>query len=153
MDPVILIGASTSIISVGLVLAASLIIWRRVKSLEGEIREISQRQKEVKEIENKVLAKDPSYTEFEKTVSDLAERLFSLAKSAYEMEEVTTYQEMIDRLDDLETQDETPEELIGFFEKVDGLKYSEKGLKEAQKALIRQSAYNLIRKVEPSPEE
>jgi vacuolar-type H+-ATPase subunit I/STV1 len=151
-DPVIIIGAATGFLSALLVLSASLIIWKRSRKLEEEIDNISQRQKQIREIENHILAEDPSPQEFEKTVSDLAERLFSIAKSKYGMDDVTTYQEMVDELDSLDEDKRVSSELGKFFEKVENLKYSEEGLSEAEKALIRQSAYNLIRKVEPNLE-
>lgn len=151
-DPIVIIGAATGGLSALLVLSASVLIWKRAKDLEDRVDLLSKKQNEIRKVESKILAEDPSYEEFEKTVSDIAERLFSITKSRYEMKDVTTYQEIIEKLDRIEDEEDYTDDLRDFFQKIENMKYSEEGLSQAEKALIRQSAYNLIRKVEPDLE-
>lgn len=151
-DPVVIVGAATGIVSAVLVVSASVILWRRTKDLEEQVEKLSRRQKRVREVENKVLAKNPSYDEFEEIISDLAERLFSIAKSKYGLEGVTTYEEIEEDLQEVGEERKLADDMIDFFQKIQDMKYSEEDLSEAEKALIRQSAYNLIRRVEPGQE-
>lgn len=127
------------------------VLYRKQKVLESDLSELAEHQKELINIEERVMEKDPEYEDFEETISNLSERLFSLIKAKYKLEGVTTYDEMVEELEETDRGDEdTREDLIRFFKYIEELEYDDEDLSEADKAMIRQSAFNLLRKAGPS---
>lgn len=139
---------------VALSLTVFFVLYRKIGSLKSDLNDIAKHQRELMNIEERVMEKDPEYEDFEETVSNLSERLFSLIKSKYDLEGVTTYEEMIEELDGTDQgDDDTREDLIKFFNYIEDLEYGTGELSEEDKAMIRQSAFNLLRKAGPSLEE
>ncbi len=130
------------------------ILYRKIGSLKSDLNDLANHQRELMNIEERVMEKDPDYEDFEETVSNLSERLFSLIKSKYNLEGVTTYEEMIGELEETDQgDDDTREDLIRFFNHIEDIEYGTDELSEEDKAMIRQSAFNLLRKAGPSLEE
>lgn len=134
----------------GFILVLTLILFHlgreKIRRLEDVTEELSENQAELIQIEEHVLKKDPDYEDFERTISELSEKLFNLIRDRYGFEDVTTYKEMIDSLEDLESEDPIVEDIITFFEYLEEIEYSEEEIDEKDKALVRQAAFRLLRK-------
>jgi DNA mismatch repair ATPase MutS len=145
------IGVSAAVIAVISVIG-NLILWRKASSMSSELERISEQTGNLMQMEKYVLEKEPDYEDFERTISNLSERLFALVKDRYETE-ATTYEEMIDELEDMSDGDEIVDDLVSFFEYMEEMEYSDTELSEKDKALIRQAAFRLLRRAGPALEE
>ncbi|MFT4892542.1 MAG: hypothetical protein ACI8Z7_000322 [Candidatus Nanohaloarchaea archaeon] len=123
---------------------------RKINSMKEEMDENSRKLDEVLEFEERVFDEEQNFEEFEQDLSDLSERLFHLIKDKYDLE-VTNYDEAIDKIDQMEVEDEDRKEALEkLFEYVTDLEYSEEEPSEEQKAMIRQAAFKLIRTTAPA---
>jgi hypothetical protein len=148
MQQGLLAAASLGVSGFTLVIALTLfhLARKRMVELESNLAELSSRQKELLEVEEAVMEKHPDYEEFERTVSNLSERLFQLVRAKYDLGEITTYEEMIQALQEMDVEDEVVDDLINFFEYLEKIEYSDEELDEADRAMIRQAAFRLLRK-------
>lgn len=146
MASILVVAASLlSLIAVILAAAALFLAKNRLASKQ-QIKQLRRDFEQVKTVEDEVLEEGVSYEEFEKDIDDLAERLFHLVRSKYDFE-AKTYQETIDKLEEMNVEDEkTKQSLIDFFNYLIELDYAEGGLSAEDRAVLRQAAYNLIRK-------
>ncbi|MFB6099738.1 MAG: hypothetical protein ABEK16_00560 [Candidatus Nanohalobium sp.] len=154
MQPEVLAAAGLGVSGFTLIITLTLfhLARKRMVELESDLAELSRRQKELLEVEEAVMERHPSYEDFEKTVSNLSERLFQLVREKYELGEITTYEEMIQVLQEMDSEDEVVDDLINFFEYLEKIEYSEEELDEADRAMIRQAAFRLLRKAGSSLE-
>jgi hypothetical protein len=140
----------TSIGIAGFTLIVSLTLFhlarKRMVELESDLADMSERQKKLMQIEKGVMEKNPDYAHFEQTVSNLSERVFQLVKDKYSMTGVTTYEEIIDELDETENEDAIIDDLKEFFRYLEKIEYSDEELEPGDKAIIRQSAFRLLRR-------
>lgn len=126
---------------------------RNYSELRQRVDEIDQKLDQIEVLENRVFSEAADSEEFEKSISDLSERLFHLIKDKYDLESVTTYKEMSEELDKLETDDEdTKEHLQELFDYLIKLEYADRELSNQEKAVVRQLAYSLIRTAGPDLE-
>lgn len=143
------LGISTA--SLLAVLTSYLVIRRKLEQKSEQVDQIEQKIEEIQLVENKVFGDSSDPEKFEENISQLAERLFELIKSKYQLEDVTTYQEMIDKLKSMDEGDEeTREDLINLFQYFVELEYSEEELSQEEKAIVRQAAFSLIRRAGPN---
>ncbi len=119
---------------------------KRMVELESDLAKVAERQKKLMQIEKGVMEKNPDYEDFEKTMRNLSERLFQLVKEKYSLSGATTYEEIIESLQEMEEEGEIVEDLIDFFKYLEKIEYAEEELKPEDKAIIRQSAFNLLRR-------
>ena len=142
-----LVGAA-SFISLGLSVLGA---WK-FSRLKRRMDELSQKTGNLMEIEETVMAKNTNYEDFERTISNLSEKLFALVKKEYGIE-ATTYEEMIEELEELESDEKIVDDLEKFFKYIEQLEYSDRELTEKDKALVRQAAFRLLRRSGTSLEE
>lgn len=124
-------------------------LYMRVSGVEEEVDELEE---DVKGLEIETRAFEDSGIEdeedlFEENIRDLAERLFALLKTKHDVEEVTTYREMTDVLEDMDADDsELKEELLNFYESAIRLEYSDEDLSESERERMKQTAVDLIKR-------
>lgn len=151
VEPELLAAAGLGTAGFTLIISLTLfhLARKRMVELESNLAEVAERQKELLEIEQHVMSKHPDYEDFEKTVSNLSERLFSLVRSRYDFEGVTTYEEMVDALYEMDSDDDIVNDLINFFRYLEQMEYTENDMDEADRAMIRQAAFRLLRRAGP----
>lgn len=143
------IPMTASLLAIVLAAIVFYIMKRNISRVEEEVDELEQDVKSL-EIENRAF--DPKGTEdeedlFEKNVRDLAERLFALLKTKHGVEDVTTYREMADQLEEMDAEDaELKDELLDFYESAIRLEYSDEELSEDEKERMKQTAVDLIKR-------
>jgi hypothetical protein len=140
-------------ISVGAVISAGAVYVlhrRKISRLEEETDNNSRKIEEILEFEERVFDSESEFEEFEDDLSDLSERLFHLIKNKYNLE-ATTYDEAIEKIDNMDVEDEDRKEALEkLFKYVTELEYSDEEPSEEQKAVIRQAAFKLIRTTAPA---
>lgn len=148
--------ASAAVIFSGAISIMALLISMKVvrdtRRIRRNVEKLSNRQSQLMEVEKHVLEKNPDYEDFEQTIANLSEKLFTLVKDRYGFE-ATTYEEMIEELEDLKSDDEIVDDLESFFKYLEEMEYSDRELEEEDKALIRQAAFRLLRRAGPALEE
>lgn len=148
METVLALG--TSVVSLSIATWSYYYAYRSKQEMKSKVSVLESSLEEVKYVENEVFEKSADEEEFKKNISDISERLFNLIKDKYDLEEVTTYQEMNDALENLDVEDdETKQSLQKLFKYFVKIEYSEEELTEEEKAIVRQAAFSLIRTVGP----
>lgn len=150
MDTEVILGlvGAASFISLGLSILGA---WK-FSRLKERMDELSEKTGNLMEIEETVMAKNTNYEDFERTISNLSEKLFALVKKEYGIE-ATTYEEMIEELEELDSDKKLVDDLEKFFRYIEQLEYSDRELTEKDKALVRQAAFRLLRRSGTSLEE
>jgi uncharacterized tellurite resistance protein B-like protein len=148
MVPQVLEIASIGIAGFTLIVSLTLfhLARKRMVELESDLADIAERQKKLMQIEKGVMEKNPDYENFEKTVTNLSERLFQLVKEKYGFGGVTTYEEIIEALEELDQDEDIIDDLEEFFRYLEKIEYSDEDLDPEDKAIIRQSAFRLLRR-------
>ncbi|MFT4867790.1 MAG: hypothetical protein ACI9LV_000394 [Candidatus Nanohaloarchaea archaeon] len=148
-----LVDYASLALSAGAVISAGTVYIlhrRKLNGIKEELDQNSRRIDEILEFEERVFDEETDFEEFEDDLSDLSERLFHLLKDKYDLE-VTTYDEAIDKIEEMEVEDEDRKEALkSLFEYVTEIDYGDKEISEEQKALIRQAAFKLIRTTGPA---
>lgn len=141
------------VIASALAIVLTLIVFYILNSNMSEVEEeVDELEQDVKSLEIENRAFDPSGEEdedelFEKNIRDLAERLFALLKKKHGVEDVTTYQEMVDQLEKMDVDDkELKQELLEFYRSAIRLEYSDEELQEDEKKRMKQTAVDLIKR-------
>lgn len=140
----------------GAALASSVYFYRQLgEKVEDISQEVNDLERDIKslQIESEAFGEEEITEEmdkdelFEKNVRKLAERLFALLKTKHGVDDVTTYKEMQDVLQDMDSEDqELKEELMDFYETAIRLEYSNEELSEAEREKMKQTAVDLIKK-------
>lgn len=126
---------------------------RNYREMNERVDGLNHKLNQIEVLENRVFSEAAESEEFEKSISELSERLFHLIKRKYDLESVTTYKEMSEALEDLETNDDkTKEHLQELFDYLMKLEYADRDLSNQEKAVVRQLAYSLIRTAGPDLE-
>ncbi len=140
-----LVFALSAMAAVGMVIYFS---KDRIENLEERVHEIESEVNEL-EVQNMLSSggSDEDEKVFEDNMEDLAEDLFKLLKQKHDFEDITTMTELLEKLRNLEVEDEELlEELISFFETVIKTKYSNESLDSEERKEIKEAAKDLIRR-------
>lgn len=143
------------VLSTGAVIGTGLVYYKfneNYEKLQGQVDNLAEDVNSL-EIETRAFRESPGEQEdseenlFQKNVRELAEKLFKLLKSKHQMQEVTTYSEMTDRIEEMDaTDDILKEELLEFYESAIRLEYSDEELSEQEKEKMKETAVNLIKR-------
>jgi hypothetical protein len=145
----------TLFLSIAAVGGISYVYYRFNKQFSELSDEMSDMQRDVEslQIESEAFGQDLDQESldkdelFEENVRNLAEKLFALLKTKHGMEDVTTYREMEDVIEDMDTDDEKlKEELMNFYESAIRLEYSDEELDEQERERMKQTAVDLIKR-------
>lgn len=118
------------------------------KDISDLKRDINSMQIESKAFGDEEIDEDMDQDElFEENVRKLAERLFVLLKTKHDMDDVTTYREMEEVVQDMDTEDEQlKEELMKFYDSAIRLEYSDEELSDEERERMKQTAIDLIKR-------
>jgi len=147
------------VLSSAAVASAGIIYYKLNKDLSEVMAEVKELRTDVNglEIENRAFNESASEDEedmFEKNVRDLAEKLFALLKTKHGVDDVTTYREMTDIIEEMDADDDQlKNELLSFYEAAIRLEYSDDELSKEEKERMKQTAIDLIKKTGQSLEE
>lgn len=137
---------------------AGIIYYKLNRDLSEVMDDVKELRTDVNglEIENRAFNDSTAEDEedmFEKNVRDLAEKLFALLKTKHGVDDVTTYREMTDIIEEMDADDDQlKEELLNFYEAAIRLEYSDDELSEEEKERMKQTAIDLIKKTGQSLE-
>lgn len=132
-----------------------------LKEISYQRRKIDEQISSLKEDVNDLKVTDQVYVQgdwdedelFESNIMELAEKLTDLLKSKHQLENVTTYSDMVDFLREMNVEDnDMQEEIINFYEKVIKIEYSGKDLSQDEKERLKNTAVDLIKKTGQSQE-
>ena len=125
------------------------IIMQKLSDVEGEIDELEEDVDEL-EIETHAFEDEPSEDEedlFQENIHELAERLFNLLKSKHDVKGVTTYQEMAEFIEEMDSDDpDLKSELLEFYDTAIRLEYSDEDLSDDEKEKMKRNAIDLIKR-------
>ncbi|MDY6773652.1 MAG: hypothetical protein SVS85_00505 [Candidatus Nanohaloarchaea archaeon] len=150
MVEAVTVSLGISVVSLVAVTLTYYRLGKRVKHLEEEKDRLDEKLSRVSLTEEKVLGDTGEIEMLERNIEDIAERLFQVVKKKYSLEDVTTYEEMIEELEGLDVDDvETRDLILDLFRELVKIQYSEEELPEKNRAYIKQTAYRLIKRAGP----
>ncbi|MEF8880491.1 MAG: hypothetical protein V5A72_01520 [Candidatus Nanohaloarchaea archaeon] len=147
-----LAGAGTSI-------AASYYIYRRMQqNLDQVYRELDELEENVNDLEvnDRVYNQDQWDEEdlLEENIKKLAEKLSELLRTKHDLGDATTYNEMVEKIEELDVGDpDMKEKVLRFYRKVIKIEYSDEKLDPSEKEELKRNAVDLIKRTGQSLEE
>lgn len=137
-----------SLTAVGSSLVSYYLLRKRMEKVEERARGIDEKMEEMRIVE---IFNESNSEDLSENLKGFSQRLFHILKSKYDLEHVTTYEEMISELEEKNVEDtESKEDALNLFNFLMNLEYSDKQPSKEEKSQARKAAFSLVRKAGPA---